>query len=160
MWSGGTIQTRLPRKAPIYHRGVRSPLPALEEAERPSEQPPDQESDLEEHKSPTQVELGPMTPAAALPTPLIALSKDSLPAHGLLTDTNADHPMVPSTGSTDKALTLPKTGRKHRQREMHLESKQFSQLQAKLGGFTHTSTPHSSHPNLHNDKDLLNFVKT
>jgi hypothetical protein len=43
---------------------------------------------------------------------------------------------------------------------MHLESKQFSQLQTKLGGFTHTSAPHLSQPNLKNVNDLLTFVKT
>ena len=43
---------------------------------------------------------------------------------------------------------------------MHLESKQFSLLQTKLGGFTHTSTPQLSQPNLKNVNNLLTFVKT
>jgi hypothetical protein len=43
---------------------------------------------------------------------------------------------------------------------MHLESTQFGLLQTKLGGFTHTSTPQLSQPNLKIVNDLLTFVKT
>ena len=85
-----------PRQTP---RKVGSPQPAPEEAARPSPQPSDQESDLEKHMSATQVVLGPMTPVeAATQPPAITLSTDSLPALGLITDANADHPTVPTTG--------------------------------------------------------------
>jgi hypothetical protein len=63
----------------------------------------------------TQVVLGSMTPVGVVTQPpAIPLSTDSLPAQGLLTHANTDHPTIPATGSTDQAQTLSTTGIKHR----------------------------------------------
>ena len=108
----------------------------------------------------TQVDLGSMTPEVATQPPVFPASNDFLSAQGLITHANTDHPTIPTTGSTDQAQTLPTRGRKHRRQEATLEPTQFDLLQTKLGGFTHTSAPHLSQPNLKNVNDLLTFVKT
>ena len=143
MWSGRTLQTRLPIQTTNHtHGGIGSPLPALGEAKRLTDQPSDQESDLEEHMLSTQVDLGSMTPEVATQPPVFPASNDFLSAQGLITHANTDHPTIPTTGSTDQAQTLPTRGRKHRRQEATLEPTQFDLLQTKLGGFTHTSAPH------------------
>ena len=154
MWSGRPLQTGLPTS----YGGVGSPLLSPEVAARPTSSTWDQDSDSQEHISATQVVLGSETPAGAVPTPPNALSKESLLAHGLITDANADPPAVPSTGSSEQTRTLPSTGRSHRQ-ELHLSATQLQELQAKLGAFTHAS-PLLSQSGLLNVKDLSSFVKS
>jgi hypothetical protein len=72
---GRPLQTGLPTS----YGGVGSPLLPPDVAAWPNSPPWDQESDPLEHISPTQVVLGPETPAGALPTPLNALSTESSP---------------------------------------------------------------------------------
>ncbi len=151
--SGFTFTTSPSSRAP-------SPSHALELPEQPSRHPSVQDSDSKEHNPSTQVVLHPETPARAVPTPLIALSSDFTPVPDLITRANADVPTDVSTGLPDLTQGLPTQGSARHRSHLHLAPEKLSELQAKLGTFTHEWSSHTDKSSLQTVPGLLNFVKT
>jgi hypothetical protein len=83
-----------------------------------------------------------------------------MPVPDLITRANADVPTDVSTGLPDLTKGPPSQGSARHRSHLHLAPEKYTELQAKLGTFTHEWSSHTDKSSLQTVPGLLNFVTT